>query len=253
MTKGIILRIFMSLIILAILCLYPALIAIAEDCQECDQKGTPTSAGNSKYSDGWPCKCINAKPIITASSETIVKGGSITLQVKSGGLACPLYTWSTTSKGYTLNKTKTNNDEIVTLSCTTGTCGTNYDVYATIRVTDNCGEWKDIVIRNTSGTWVHVAACDATFGSAINCQVCTSTQTSGKVRYTIVSLENAGHSDCPVLPYTIPTCTSGGFTFPSYVATAGSECSVACDNGCNNTPSECVRLRGYLRYKWSCP
>lgn len=178
MTKGIILRTCMFIIIPSVLCLNPVFVASVEDCQNCGGPGTPTSAGNLVRQPGWDCICTGAKPTIVASSETISKGGSITLRVNSGGLACPSYTWSTTSKGYTLNKTKTNNDEAVTLSCTTGNCGTNYDVYATIKVTDNCGQPADIVIRNTAGTWSKVeditsnwlcSVCPLDCGGATGC------------------------------------------------------------------------------------
>jgi len=150
MPNGKVFRICFMMILFVILLNFKGIV-LAGDCKDCQEETggatTPTSAGNAIIQPGWNCNCIGAKPTIIASSETIVKGGSITLSVTGG---CPPYTWSTSSKGYSLTYNK---DGTVTLSCTTGTCGTNYDVYATIKVTDNCGQPADIVIRNTAGTW----------------------------------------------------------------------------------------------------
>ena len=142
------------MMILFVFCLQITRIVFAEDCQDSRGPGTPSSVGNAEYTAGWRCECTGAIPTIVASSKAIAKGGSITLWVNSSGLACPPYTWSTSSKGHSLNITETENDlETVTLSCTTGTCGTNYDVVATVTVTDQCGETDEIEIRNTAGTY----------------------------------------------------------------------------------------------------
>ena len=147
------------LLFLSTVCLEPARIAIAEDCQECDGKGTPTSVGNAEYSPGWECECSDIIPTIYDNDEDdlIYSAGLVNLWVNSGVLACPPYKWSVSGTGWSLNKNTTNNDlEQVTLSLinTTGkTCGVHYSVYATVRVTDNCGVTDDIVFRYSGGTW----------------------------------------------------------------------------------------------------
>jgi hypothetical protein len=251
MTKGIILRTCMFIIIPSVLCLNPVFVASVEDCQNCGGPGTPTSAGNLVRQPGWDCICTGAKPTIVASSETISKGGSITLRVNSGGLACPSYTWSTTSKGYTLNKTKTNNDEAVTLSCTTGNCGTNYDVYATIKVTDNCGQPADIVIRNTAGTWKsyhnHTYSCGGN-----NCNTCPNRVYSykGQWRLDPVLICIGTIVDCPTIPFDVQYGDSPTFT----VTTAN--CNGYCGEwiGANCVYDKtCTKLAGYFMSIWSCP
>ena len=68
------------------------------------------------------CNCIGSTPDIDSSSDEIAAGGSITLWVDSGGLACPPYNWSVSGNGYSLDKSTTNNDmETVTLTCASGT------------------------------------------------------------------------------------------------------------------------------------
>ena len=147
------------LLFLSVLCLDPAWIAFAEDCQECDGKGTPTPAGNAEYSPGWECECSDIIPTIydNDADDLIPSAGSVNLWVNSGGLACPPYTWTVSGTGWSLNKNVTENDlEIVTLSLinTTGkTCGTHYSVYCTVTVTDNCGKTDDIIFRYSGGKW----------------------------------------------------------------------------------------------------
>jgi len=98
------------------------------------------------------CECIGTTPTIydDDADNEIESAGSVNLWVDSGGTACPPYTWSTSSTGWSLNSNKTNNDlETVTLSLinTSGkTCGTDYDVYATVTVTDDCGVTDDIIM-----------------------------------------------------------------------------------------------------------
>ena len=170
MTKEIVLRTFMSIIILSILCLEPTWIVIAQDCEECDGKGTPTPAGNAEYA--WPCKCTGKTPTIydNDADNLIPSAGSVNLWVNSGGLACPPYTWTVSGTGWSLNKSTTENDlEQVTLSLinTTGKkCGTNYTPYATVTVTDACGKTDDIVMRYSGGKWNLIASAVSAFSKA---------------------------------------------------------------------------------------
>ena len=127
-------------------------VTIAEDCQDPSGPGTPTSVGNVIIPPCW--NSTGAPPTIVASSDTIAAGGSITLWVDSGGLASPPYTWAVSGTGYTLSDTETEDDlETLTLSCTTGSCGDNYDVNCTVTVTDDCGTEVSVTIRNISGEW----------------------------------------------------------------------------------------------------
>ncbi len=45
------------------------------------------------------CECLGFTPDIDSSADTIAAGGSITLWVDSGGLACPPYNWSVSGNG----------------------------------------------------------------------------------------------------------------------------------------------------------
>ena len=130
---------------------------VADECHDCNQ--ISTEPGDADYCGmSSDCDCQGAEPTIVTSSDVIEAGGSITLHVDSGGLACPCYTWSVSpSSKYSLDKTKTNNDlEEVTLMAASGSCGSGYTsstINATVTVTDNCGESQQIVIRNTGGGW----------------------------------------------------------------------------------------------------
>ncbi len=118
------------------------------------------------------------KPEIYGSRETIVPGGSITLWVDSGGLACPPYHWSTTGKGYSISATTTQNDlETVTLTSDGGRCGVNFNPYVKVNVQDGCGAIAEKSVRNSEGKWGNLneqgsgncdplGICDA--GSACN-------------------------------------------------------------------------------------
>ena len=103
------------------------------------------------------CECVNADPLIYATSSTINPGSSINMYVDSGGYACPPYSWTVSGLGYSLNKGTTDNDlEVVTLSSASGSCGTNYAAVASVTVTDNCGRPYNARFRNTGGKWVQV-------------------------------------------------------------------------------------------------
>jgi len=134
-----------------LLCFYPSFISLAGDCGD---SVIPTISGNHKLNPAMHNACSGERPVVFSNSDEIEVGGSITLWVDSGDLARPPYTWSTSSSGYSLDKTTTEGDfEEVTLSCAYGSCGINYNVYAVVTVTDSCGMVSKSTIRNTSGKW----------------------------------------------------------------------------------------------------
>jgi hypothetical protein len=245
-------KIFRICLILSVFCLTIKGTVLAEDC--CDGKGTPTSAGNAEYFS--ECECVGAKPTIVASSETIVKGGSITLSVTGG---CPPYTWSTSSKGYSLTYNK---DGTVTLSCTTGTCGTNYAVYATVTVMDNCGVPDTIVIRNTAGTWKEqkiivsnnaCTQCGSNCGGGTSCSGLVDPEDIivGKEKWAIdiqafAWWHCAGINLLPCWTWNGPNhppCGEAGVCWNTYYASQ----SLCCTAGTGPT------LMHYHYYLWSCP
>lgn len=57
-----------------------------------------------------PCNCSGVSPTLISSGTTIAPGGSITLWIDSGGLACPYYQWSVSGTGYSLDNSTTSND-----------------------------------------------------------------------------------------------------------------------------------------------
>lgn len=143
--------------------------------QECKIINIPTYSRNvENLPQQNPCDCSGASPDIISSSETIAPSSFITMYVDSGYLACPPYTWSTTSNGYSISKSTTDNDlEEITLSATSGSCGSDYEVTVTVTVTDNCGEQVTAKIKNTAGQWggdswiVHCGGTGSVNGYAI--------------------------------------------------------------------------------------
>jgi len=79
--------------------------------------------GDSAWMLCGACDCIGVVPTIVATSATIAAGGAVnSMNVNSGGLACPPYTWTVSGLGYSIDKTETQNDaEIVNLSLAGGT------------------------------------------------------------------------------------------------------------------------------------
>lgn len=103
------------------------------------------------------CKCDGGTPTIQASDTTIAPGGSITVTVNSGGLACPPYTWTVAGTGYSIAPATTENDlETAQLTSAAGACGVGYGAYATVTVTDSCGVTDTAYIRNSAGDWVEI-------------------------------------------------------------------------------------------------
>lgn len=106
----------------------------------------------------WPneCECTGAEPTIYASDTVIDAGGSITLYVDSGKLACPPFTWEVNDAAYSITSHTYADLETATLTADAGTCGVEYDndnITITVTVTDNCGKTDIIKIRNTEGYW----------------------------------------------------------------------------------------------------
>jgi len=89
--------------------------AIADNSSD-TSSGLSTYPGDTTYPDDWQCECSGAIPTIITSSDEISPGGSITLHVDSGGLACPDYSWEVTGIGYTIDSESENDLETVTLT-----------------------------------------------------------------------------------------------------------------------------------------
>ena len=124
------------------------------------------------------CDCAAADPFTfddASTPDTIAPGGSISIYVAGG---CGPYSWSVVGTGYTLDSATTENGTVVNgLNSASGTCGVNYGPFATVTVTDNCGDSVDFVIRNTGGHWSAVVVMSARcFGS---CNACTGGQECG--------------------------------------------------------------------------
>jgi hypothetical protein len=129
------------------------LIRVAMAAAACEGS-VPTSPGDSKVTDDWNNIRIIAeytKPIVDA----IAPSYPVSLHLQLNGVACPTYTWSTSSIGYRLSATTTTkSSEKVTLTqYINGTCGTDFDAAAIVTVTDQCGNSDTIVIWNSAGQW----------------------------------------------------------------------------------------------------
>ena len=200
------------------------------------------------------CECVGATPTIVPSASEIAPGGSITMTVSSGELACPPFTWEVSDTGYSISGSPTSGDgEEVTLSCASGTCGTQYDPYCTVTVTDDCGLQDTQVIKNTGGQWVTCCAYEIiNWGSAAgcfaNCSGITTTGGSSIEYWHIMPRDclmgisascyeskgnwNCSGDHCPPAPYDDP-CYQG-----------------PCTSSCSK-PHNC--WGDATHYTWSCP
>lgn len=191
-------------------------------------------------------ECQESELSIVSSSPTIAQGGSITLHVSSDGLTTPPYTWSTTSNGYSFDKSTTDNDlEEVTLSCASGSCGVNFDVTATVTVTDNCGTQFTAKIRNTAGGWSLCDVANVSIGSW--CKYggcydnCDRVEVDANHRFWVAGSTS---TDCMPLPYQINWNSCDSFT---YVLTSVGTCTTSC------TPQPFTRIKHWVTEIWSCP
>jgi hypothetical protein len=237
---------FMGIISL-IVCLHG--FVLAEDCADKkDAMQTPTPPGNTEYTDKWRDQY---GPTIydDDGDDMIGPGGSVSLWVDSRGLACPPYNWSTSSTGWSLSSSETNNDlETVTLSLidTTGkTCGTDFDVYATVTVTDDCGVTDDIIVRYSGGKWV--VLCSNRVGGyfcGINKDQCFHEYPDAQPIFYFghyrVACNISNYWRCSksvLIPYTA-TCGD----YPPIVIENNGEC-----------PPEYRYVSRYTYWEWSCP
>ncbi|MFH1487385.1 MAG: hypothetical protein ABII06_00625 [Pseudomonadota bacterium] len=90
-------------------------------------------SANGFASQGATCQMSTLPKIVTyqpdwfgnpktfSSSETVVPGGTLELYVNSGGFGCSPYTWEVTGTGYTLDKSKSVDLEVVTIESQGGT------------------------------------------------------------------------------------------------------------------------------------
>lgn len=82
---------------------------------------------------------------------TIDPGGWIYVYLAE---SCGPYTWEVSGTGYSLTYNQTE-DGINILTAASGTCGVDIDAFATITVTDLCGNTATAIIRSTGGQWVY--------------------------------------------------------------------------------------------------
>lgn len=109
--------------------------------------------------------CILCPPDVEISfdddntSDTISKNSGITTYVLNGQ---PPYTWVTGSTGYSFSLAETD-VPYNTLSCVDGSCGVEFDPYASCIVTDACGDSVSFNIRNDDGQWTGIGNFNAQF------------------------------------------------------------------------------------------
>jgi hypothetical protein len=151
----------------------------------------------SAYVSCDECECVGATPTIVASASTIAPGGSITLYVDSGGLACPPYSWETDDIAYSITSETDNDLEEATLSASSGSCGGTYDndnIVVTVTVTDNCGLTDTIKIRNTEGDWggyvYDAGMCSFLSGATV------TTSVSGDKEYSLEWKVGSNDGEC---------------------------------------------------------
>lgn len=171
MTKTNIFRTCMVTILFALCFNLISVTMAAAGCGDCNNP--PTTSGDAEYPCCWQTK--DAKPTIVATysegMDTIDSEHSVTLSING---SCPPYTWTMTSAGYSLTD---NDDGKKTLSVVSGTCGTSFDIYATVTVTNACGT-TTIDIRHAGGYWVGV-----TSSGSLDYKKYETTKTIGKYQY----------------------------------------------------------------------
>lgn len=150
------LKIFFIIILSITIFIHFTLIAIAEnDCEDTSQP-IPNLPGDSDYSK-MNCNCANPPEGTFTfdddnTPDTIVKDSSIEVYIIGG---CPPFTFSTSSTGYDFEGESNyeTGKKHATLFCVNGACGVDFDVTASIKVTDGCETEVEAVIRNTAGNW----------------------------------------------------------------------------------------------------
>jgi len=233
-----IIQIGCMLIIPIVLFLNPVWKVIAGDCGDCNYP--PTFPGNAIL-------CTEEVPNLVVTyapgMATIDSSHPVALSATGGS---PPYTWSTSSLGYNLDKTLTTNDlEILTLSCLSGTCGTTYKVVATVTVTDICGKTSTVEIRNSSGKWANCYSFSQSCYSSCDCE-------GGSGNYLIIGSHRIYHrvcmrsySGCANVPYSnTHTCSVDGWTYTF----SSTNCNFPCGDTCV-TPR--APWRKYIDY-WTC-
>lgn len=213
------------------------------------------------------CDCIGTTPTIVDddADDVIASAGSVNVWVNSGGLACPPYTWSVSGEGWSLSANETENDlETTTLSLinTAGkTCGTGgsgqYDVYATVTVTDNCGVTDTQVFRFSGGTW-DSRGSDSWSCVPFGCSTSGCTYSCSGLIYKIIDnkrwtlFPNTCRTNATKAYYTGCIGYDGiceyppGTDTPNEVAVWGGACS-----SCSGTT--CGPLTNYIYSTWECP
>jgi hypothetical protein len=233
-------------------------LALAEDCAgRKDVTQTPTPPGNAEYPEDWRDQY---SPTIYASDDEISPEGTITLYVDAGGMGCPPYSWSLTGTGYNIEDDdgdQITDDDLETITLTaptsTGTCGTDYDIHATVTVEDTCGLTDSAIIRNTAGHWENC------YSYSVGCSCgCACEEDEGSDWYIIGNhrikhkkcLDHYSGMKCRSDYVHVQTCSEDGWQYTFSYANC-------CDcKSTQNCPSAWPRreypYKKYIDY-WSCP
>jgi hypothetical protein len=192
----------------------------------------PTGTETVLYPPGWGTAVLE----IYSSGETVNANNPISLWVDSDRHGCPPYEWQVDGEGYSLSKSTTIGDfDVTVLSVVGGTCGLNYDAYATITVADQCSATDAVIIRNTGGEWRAIDYRAETCPN--NDGICGTGQVVyGEYIYHVTcSCWHLPYSTCPNLcdiPY--PPCLENGYHLPG-----GPSQVLRCKWGCSTQGSPC--------------
>lgn len=167
----------------------------------------------------------------TNSPTTIVAGSSVTVFV-TGGRAP--YKWSVSGTGYSLlsEETEIGQNQV---TCAGGECGTDYDAFMEITVSDDCGDTVSGELKNISGTWIEIDSCSQNGGYSSNC---FDREIDGRYSYIVCSWccrpSDCGTSTlcCDWSPQAIANCNW---------------CSTIIGEPYTSTPMT------IHKYEWSCP
>ena len=174
----------------------------AEECNDCP---TPTEPGDADY-----CPVTPILKLDPTNPDEIEAGSSIVIKVLDGGGP---FIWGDPGNGYSWangevidadnHKRRKTNERSNTLQCTTGTCGSSFDIVASVEITDNCEVTITTKIRNDVGKWI----LQDTLVGEVNEGSCSDYLIYGEYAYKICIISgwnSTYNSSCSNPPFNYP-------------------------------------------------
>jgi len=197
-----------------------------------------TTQGIGGWGSPISCNCFTSPGFVfddAATPDTIAPGGNITVTISGG---CWPYA---------------------------GTCGVEFDPYATINVTDTCGSGVEIVIRNTGGQWNQIGNVYNGNNNCASSFICPHNKTvfyqDGNQLWSLAVITGAFSGECPCVEnsanWNVGWLDGAGATFPpmtpytfwnTYYRVDPPICGTCTGAPLEGSPN---LVRGYY-YEWGC-